>query len=296
MKKKVIKGEMEIAEPKYTNTLKVNKGGEWNQKLMIGTPMTGMLRAEWVLARYGQVIPTNWSAVDTYPPISTYAPLRYLVADAQNLCVKNALEKKVEWMLFVEHDNVLPPNCFMLPNDYMRSKKIPVVSGLYFTKSVPPEPMIYRETGRSFYQDWHLGDKVWCSGIPMGCTLIHCSILEKMYEESPEYKIGNDIVRRVFDAPAKVWYDPQAGGFQTAMGTSDLNWCKRVMTEGFFEKAGWAKYQKMPYPFLVDTNIFVRHIDQDGRMFPIELPERYNPLPPKEKKEEKVTVHTGLHK
>lgn len=291
-KKTIIKGEIEIKEPEYTNTLKVNKSGIWTQKVLIGTAMTGMLRAEWVLARFGNIIPTNWSSMDTYPSVSTYAPLRYLVADAQNLIVKTAIEKNVEWTLFIEHDNVIPPNCFLLLNEYMRDKKIPVISGLYFTKSVPPEPMIYRESGRSFYTNWRLGDKVWCSGIPMGTTLIHTSILQKMWEESPEYKIGNDIVRRVFDAPAKVWYDPAAGGFQTAAGTSDLTWCKRVMTEGFFEKAGWHKYQKMPFPFLVDTNIFVRHVDENGRMFPIELPERYNPVePPKE-----VMVHKGPHK
>jgi hypothetical protein len=291
---KKIKTELEIKEPDYTHTLKVNKSGTWNEKIMIGTPMTGLLRAEWVLARFGQVIPTNWSSSDFYPPVNTYAPLRYLVADAQNLIVKALLDKGVEWLMMVEHDNVIPPDCFIRINEYMRDKKIPVVSGLYFTKSVPPEPMIYRGSGNSFYTNWHLGDKVWCSGVPMGCTLIHATILKKMWEESPEYKIGNDIVRRVFDAPAKVWYDPQKGGFMTAMGTSDLNWCHRVMTEGFFEKAGWGKYQKMDYPFMVDTNIFVRHIDENGRQFPIELPERYNPLPAK--KEELTMTHKGIHK
>lgn len=293
--KKKFETKLEIKQPDYTSTIQENTEKEYNIRLLIGTPMTGMLRAEWVLARYGQVIPTNWSATDTYQGISTYAPLRYLVADAQNLIVKTAVEKKVEWLMLIEHDNLLPPDAFIRFNDYMREKKVPVVSGLYFTKSVPPEPMIYRGSGESFYTQWHLGDRVWCTGVPTGSLLIHCSILQKMWDESPEYMIGQTLTRRVFDSPARVWYDPVQGGYRTEMGTSDLNWCKRVVQDRFFEKAGWKKYQDMEYPFLVDTGIFVRHIDNDGRQFPLELPEQFMPVT-KKAKEEKTMTHKGIHK
>jgi len=33
------------------------------------------------------------------------------------------------------------------------------------------------------------------------------------------------------------------------------------------------------YPFLVDTNIFVKHITPDGTMYPLAVPGRY--VPPK---------------
>ena len=29
-------------------------------RIVIGIPMTGTIRSEWALARYGQVIPCNW--------------------------------------------------------------------------------------------------------------------------------------------------------------------------------------------------------------------------------------------
>ena len=51
-------------------------------------------------------------------------------------------------------------------------------------------------------------------------------------------------------------------------GTSDLHWCTRVMEGNFFAKAGWGEYQNMRWPFLVDTNIFCRHINPDGEQFP----------------------------
>jgi hypothetical protein len=52
------------------------------------------------------------------------------------------------------------------------------------------------------------------------------------------------------------------------MGTSDLDWCTRVMEGGYFKKAGWPKFQRRKYPFLVDTNILCRHINPNGEIFP----------------------------
>lgn len=260
--------------------MSINRG-YWNHKVMIGHPMTGLLRAEWVLARYGQIIPTNWSMMDSYQPLPmAFAPMQYLVPDAQNVIVKAALERKVEWLFLVEQDNILPPDCFIRMNEYMRKGDVPMISGLYFTKSVPPEPMIYRGVGNSFFTDWKLGERVWCSGVPTGCLIIHASILQAVWDESPEYKVGEVLTRRVFEAPEKVWYDPQTGGFRTEVGTSDLNFCNKLMNKEtkFLEKAGWKKYQEMENPFLVDTNIFVKHIDMDGRMFPLEMPAEFFPV------------------
>ena len=255
----------------------INKG-YWNHKVMIGTPTTGVVRMEWVLSRYGQIIPTNWSMMDSYMLLPhMFAPMRYLVPDAQNLIVKNVLEKKVEWLFLIEQDNVIPPDCFVKMNEYMRKADIPIISGLYFTKSVPPEPMIYRGLGNSFFRDWKLGERVWCTGIPTGCVIIHSSILQVLWDESPEYSAQGQITRRVFENPEEVWYDPETGGFRTNVGTSDLQFCKRVMTEDIFTKAGWPEYQKKSNPFLVDTSIFVKHIDMESRMFPLSIPEEYLP-------------------
>lgn len=277
-KKELVNTEYSVETDFGNQTMEINRG-YWNHKVMIGTPTTGVVRMEWVLARYGQVIPTNWSMMDTYMPLPMmHAPMRYLVPDAQNLIVKNVIEKKVEWLFLIEQDNVLPPDCFLRMNEYMRKADVPVVSGLYFTKSVPPEPMIYRGVGNSFYRDWKLGERVWCTGLPTGCVIIHSSILQALWDESPEYSAQGTITRRVFEAPEEVWLDPTNGAFQTNVGTSDLNFCNKLMTRDIFKKAGWSKYQEMENPFLVDTNIFVKHIDMNGRHFPLEIPEEY--LPP----------------
>lgn len=261
--------------------------GKWSNRIIIGTPMTGLVRSEWVVARYGQTIPTNWSHIETMQWMSSHVPLMYQVADAENLIAKACVEGNFEWLLFIEHDNVLPPNTFVKLNQYMIKGDIPVVAGLYFTKSDPPEPMTYREPGHGFYADWHLGDKVWCRGIPFGCTLIHGSIIRELWKISPEYQVGNQTTRRVFKSPENVFLDPTGRDWMMTQGTSDLNFCSQLIDEKIFEKAGWPKFQKMKYPFLVDTSIFVKHIDNNGVQWPLAVPDDLLPREAKDKKKPK---------
>lgn len=249
--------------------------GKWNNRLLIGTPMTGLVRSEWVVSRYGQTIPTNWSHVEVMQWMSSHVPLRYQVADAENIIAKAVVENNFEWLLFIESDNVLPPNTFVKLNSYMIKADNPIVGGLYFTKSDPPEPMIYREPGGGYFADWKLGDKVWCRGLPFGCTLIHGSIIRELWKRAPEYMVGNTVTRRVFKHPEDVQIDPNSSDFFITQGTTDLNFCNELIREGVLEAAGWKKHQKMKFPFIVDTSIFVQHIDNDGVKWPVGLPKDF---------------------
>jgi len=241
-------------------------------RVLVATPAgTGSVRMEWVLGRYGQIVPMNWSMVQYVQYMNSFVTYRYALPDAQNIIVQEAVKGEYEWLLLIEDDNVLPADAFMKFNKYMQSREVPIVSGLYFSRSKPSEPLIFRGRGTSVYWDWKFGDKVWADGVPTGTLLIHMSILKKMYEESPEYNIpGMGMARRVFEKPEKLWTDGQ-GNFNTLVGTTDLQWCTRVMEDNIFEKAGWPEYKDMEFPFLVDTNIFVKHIDRNtGEMFPPE--------------------------
>jgi hypothetical protein len=237
-------------------------------RLLIGTPSTGLVRIEWVQGRYGQQIPVNWSQVEMLQFLDSFYPYRYQVADAQNFIVKAAVEGDFEWLLMIEHDNILPPNAFVTINQHIKSAKYPVVSGLYYTRSRPSEPLVFRGRGNSVYTDWEFGDMVWADGVPTGCILIHCGILRAMWEESEQYTVSGQTTRRVFNTPRDSWNDPESGVFNTSQGTSDLAWCTRVMQDGFFEKSGWNEYQSKEYPFVVDTNLFCKHINMDGEQFP----------------------------
>lgn len=252
----------------YRTIIKDSGDPGYVNRVLVGTPTTGLVRIEWVQARYGQIVPVNWSMVQMLHFMDSFIPLRYQVADAQNVIVNEVIRKDFEWCLLVEHDTILPPDAFMRFNDYMRRAEVPVVSGLYYTRSRPSEPLVFRGSGTGAYTDFKIGDEVWVDGVPTGCLLIHSAILRAMWAESEEYTIGNLTLRRVFETPGRAWFDPESSQYNTIAGTSDLNWCWRVMKEGFFEKAGWDKYQDMQYPFLIDTNIFCRHINPDGEQFP----------------------------
>ena len=238
------------------------------KRIILGIPMTGLLRSEWVLARYGQIIPCNWGMVEMFQFIDQWSPLQHTVADARNIIACAAVEQNYEWLFFVDHDVVLPPSTILYINEQMSKNDVPVYAGLYFTQSIPSEPLIYRGRGNSHYRDWNLGDKVWVDGIPMGCTLINVRLLKAMYDESEEYIVGQTKTRRIFDTPRRTYYDPEKKGWFNSTGTEDLEWCTRVMDGDFFTKSGWPKYAKMAYPFLMDTAIFCKHIDWNGTQYP----------------------------
>lgn len=264
------------SNPTY-NSLIVRKGSADKWGVYIATPCTGLVRMEWVVARHGQVIPCNWGFKQSINWMPSCTPLGFLVADAQNVAVKSFLDSDSAWLFFIEQDNVLPADCFLRMNDWMRKKTWPVVAGLYFTKSVPAEPLVYRGRGNSYFDDWKMGDRVPVDAVPMGCTIIHRSLLETMWRASEPYMAGVVETRRVFIQPESSWHDPELG-WHAATGTTDMEWCSRVMVENVLEKSGWKKTAKKPYPFLVDTQILTGHIDENGVNYPIGgVPSQFQP-------------------
>lgn len=271
---------MANTEVTLKTTLKDSGNSDFIQRLLVATPTLGLIRAEWMAARYNCVIPTNFSKTDMLSYLNSFIPLRYTVADAQNLAVKACIEGKFNWLLFVEDDNIPPQNMFLDFTEYMDKGDIPVVSGLYFTRSVPPEPMVYRGRGSHYFRDWKLEDKIWVDGVPTGMLLIHANLLKVMYDDSPEYTIAHtgDHARRVFDTPAQSWFNESTGAQEMLVGTSDLDWCTRIIKGDYLTKAGFPEIAKKRWPFLIDTNIYSKHIDRgSGVQYPIEFPPEFLP-------------------
>lgn len=240
----------------------------FKNRIMVGIPTTGIVRYEWVAARYNQVIPCNWSQAEFIYAYASWSPVGFQVANARNIIASAAVREGYQWLLFIDHDTCPPVNMLVTMNDYMTKGDIPVVCGLYFTKSVPADPLIYRGFGTGSFKDWKFGDKIWASGIPMGCTLINCDIFRAMQPDVPEDGLrtmqGREIMaHRYFVTPAEATINPD-GTWSSYTGTEDLYWCKKVIEGNYLAKAGFPKVAKKEFPFLVDTNIFCRHIDMDG--------------------------------
>lgn len=259
-----------ITQARYPNAEIYGKLTAPTSRLMIGIPITGLVRVEWMVARYHQVYPTNWGTTENTVPLPTWLPLNYLVAEARNSIINAAVRNDFEWVLFIDHDTIIPPNCFVQLNKYLQEGDVPIVSGLYFTRSVPSHPLVFRGKGNGYFSDWKMGDLVWADVVPMGCTLIHGSILKVLWEESEEYfyKAQNERIRRVFNTTRNLYFDPQNLNWHTHQGTEDFDFCTRIIEDKIFAKAGWPEYQKKKHPFLIDTNIFCRHIEPNGMQFP----------------------------
>lgn len=221
---------------KYSQTVVDSGVNTYQNRLLIGTITTGPIRMEWAAARYGMSIPANWSKVDMLQFMSAYIPLRFSIQDGQNIIVEKAITDGYEWLMLIEDDTCPPPDAFIRFNEYMRSAKYPVVSGLYFTKSEPAEPMVYRGRGNSYYTDWILGDRIAVDGVPTGMLLINVKLLKAVSDESPQYMAGGIRVHRVFDAPIKTFFNEATGAQEALSGTTDLNFCRRAIEGGFLRR------------------------------------------------------------
>jgi hypothetical protein len=260
----------EYAEHPYTNLLVQASQTQHRNRLLVGICVTGLVRIEWMLARYGQWIPTNWSYAEHLEALSGTYPLGYDVKDARNVIVQQAVQQGYEWLLFVDHDVILPPDCFSKMNAYMNDGTLPVVAGLYTTKSHPPEPLAYRGRGNSYFGDFKVGDTIWVDGCGMGCTMLSVKLLKAMWEDAPEYVAGgNRTVRQVFDTPSFTWIDPEIG-IQNLSGTEDLAFFDRMMQGGYLAKAGFKKVAKKRFPIFLDASIICRHVTPDGIQYPLE--------------------------
>jgi hypothetical protein len=239
--------------PVYENT------GKYKHRLLVGTPTMGVIRIEFHNAVNALVMPVNFQ-------ISNQTPIGFLVADAQNLIVKDALARGFEWVLLLEDDVLVPPDLLLRLEPYMQAQTAPVVSGLYPLKSTMALPFIFRGRGNGVFTDFTVGEKVWADGVPTGCLLLHASLLEALAKVVPTYTLtangGPLVLPRFFETPRKAFADVGAGTYQKLVGTSDLYFCDQLKEHGILKKAGWTKLAAKPFPYLVDTAINCGHIER----------------------------------
>lgn len=260
-----------------TTIIRSGADGNPRDRLLIVTPTLGNVRMEWAVRRYSQVVPCNWASHDVHIGPGAIVPMHYLVADAQNIAADHMMKGSFQWLLFWEDDVIPPPNLYVLIDEYIRKETVPVVSGLYFLKTERSEPVCYRGLGTRCFVEFKLGQKHWVDGVPTGMLLVHRSIIELMSTESEPYKtLGGQVVPKVFETPSEMRQAPDTGQWQRRQGTSDLAWCRRIINEKVFARAGWKRIGNKKWPFLLDTRIYCSHIDlSTGRQYPSEDVLRY---------------------
>jgi len=215
--------------------------------------------------------------------VAKSTPIGYPVGPAQNMIVDACLRGPFRALLLIEDDTVPPPDALLTFDRWFfkmeRKMAPPVISGCYHIKGseeirrgdkggiamLGAEPLIYRGGGLRAFRDFTYGDVVWCNGIPTGALLIHRSVLEAWARE-PDVPMDTipgypHPVKRVFEQPSRVWQEPN-GAFKSMSGTTDLYWSEQTMKRDILTKAGFGKYAKREFPYIVDTSLRFGHIDR----------------------------------
>ncbi len=98
------------------------------RRIFVATGITGLVRAEWAMARWNQATPINWSKSEYLMWLNQFSPLGFLVAEARNVAVKEFLEKGFEHLIFIDHDTILPPTFLITVNERIIKERVPIWS------------------------------------------------------------------------------------------------------------------------------------------------------------------------
>lgn len=176
--------------------------------------------------------------------------------------VQKAIEAKARYLLFLDEDVIWPPEGVkVLLYNLENHPDWSVVGGLYFTKSNPPEPLIYQETGMGAYWNFKLGDMIKITGfMGSGFHLYRVSDLEAMklpqeYEEKDPWNNVPMKVREYFKTTSS-YYKIKPGNYGKTGGTEDAFFYDMAIREGL---QCW-----------MNTGIICQHIDVDsGKVYSV---------------------------
>jgi hypothetical protein len=111
------------------------------------------------------------------------------VATARERLVEEILkEDNSKYIMFVDSDVFLPPHGFA----YLLQSKKDMVTGIYWTKVEPPEPVIYKELHMGPYLDFPKNAIFELDAAGMGCCLINTEVFRKIPKPWFDYKIETD--------------------------------------------------------------------------------------------------------
>ena len=201
--------------------------------LSVGVICPGTVPIKWMMhmQNTGQRMPGGiyWSYVYATgdfkkDPSKNYASLRTEVVD-------KVLELNSKWLFFIDSDVFIPEDCI---NRLMSHNK-DIVTGIYWMKTQPPQPVLYKEIGDGPMWEIEPTDELQeVGGSGLGCCLIKMDVFRKMKEK------GIDFFQQDW------MHEKNGRRIQVSIGED--HW--------FFEKA-----KELGYKVWADTNVLCDHYD-----------------------------------
>ena len=151
--------------------------------------------------------------------------------EARNSIIEQAKKKGVEWLMFIDTDVFIPQNAIA---QLMRHNK-KIVSGVYWKKGLPLEPVIYRKFGGGPIFDFEPDQLMPIGGAGLGCCLIHMSVFDEL--DYPYFKV-NWLLPKADGSTTKVNIGEDHYFFYTAKEAGFDTWCDTgVLCDHWDEKS-----------------------------------------------------------
>ena len=204
-------------------------GKTFGVNVVVGIPSFGMVSTYFLQARSTQQFPLVSSAVDKIV-------LNKPIAEARNEIVQYALDQGANYIYWLDDDVIPPPDAFL--KMFMAQKDI--VNGVYWSKSNPPMPLMFRNHLEGPYLDWHVGDFIEVDAAGNGLTLVRTDVYRTISE-----KIGGP------------WYSTDYTSFKNATVSSANN------TEDLYF---YWKARNAGFKVWVDTSIQAYHFEKNQQI------------------------------
>lgn len=202
-------------------------GKTFGVNVVIGIPSFGMVSTYFLQSRVSQQFPLVSSAIDK-------VVLNKPIAEARNEIVEYALEQGANYIYWLDDDVIAPPDAFLR----LFNHKKDIINGVYWSKSNPPMPLLFRNHLEGPYYDWHLGDLIEIDAAGNGLTLVKTDVYRTIKE-----KLGGP------------WYSTEYASFPGVKASPVNN------TEDLYF---YWKARKCGFKIWADTRVQAFHYDKNN--------------------------------
>lgn len=216
--------------------------------VMIGIPTRGMHSYMFSQSLNGLIMPTNFSMHIRYVPFME-------VGRARNILVAAAQEANAKYLMFIDEDVIAEGGALKRLVYWLDTHpEWSCVAGIYPTKTIPPEPLIFTEWNDGPYYGWTQGDMVRVKCVGNGYTLFRVADFDRL---PPEMAMPYEDRNPWTGLPMTVRNFFNTGGTSAANfgGSSQVRWTEDMYFFRMAEQVGWQVW--------ADTSIELLHYDSD---------------------------------
>lgn len=155
-----------------------------------GVMRLGRITPEWHWGRNLLIPPMGYNVAEIYADGME-------VGVARTKACRKAVEMGMKYLFFLDWDTIPPQDTLCkLVYHLENNPDYDIAAGMYWSKTKPPWPLLWREWEQGASWDWTLGEvlKERVVGVPMGCTLLRVSLFQRLPPLDPWFETINDTV------------------------------------------------------------------------------------------------------